>query len=187
MDPIPMPAALLSCLLLFPLRGQESRQKQVVMGHRGRSAKEMKTLFKHVILSILSLVLVSCGPKSKSTTTDSHTFSTLAEKKAFLERYVSFRRTYETLTYLIAFRDGGDGGVPSPSEWDVRLIATVPTSEIDSWISGLTVTTAPDTSWLSQVASAPSDLSAFEWHGDSTRLVGIDRARRMVIYRNRTL
>jgi hypothetical protein len=57
MDPIPMPAALLSCLLLFPVgrcisrrmsvclsrkasaRGQESRQKQVVMGHAGRSSE----------------------------------------------------------------------------------------------------------------------------------------------------
>ena len=36
MDLIPMPAALLSCLLL-PLRGQESRQKRVGIGHRGRS------------------------------------------------------------------------------------------------------------------------------------------------------
>jgi hypothetical protein len=39
MDRITMPSALLSCLLLFPLRGKESRQKQVVIGHRGRSAK----------------------------------------------------------------------------------------------------------------------------------------------------
>ena len=38
MDLIPMPSALLSCLLL-PLRGQESRQKQVGIGHRGRSAR----------------------------------------------------------------------------------------------------------------------------------------------------
>ena len=36
MDLIPMPAALLSCLLL-PLRGQEPCQKQVGIGHRGRS------------------------------------------------------------------------------------------------------------------------------------------------------
>ena len=35
MDLIPTPSALLSCLLL-PLRGQESRQKQVGIGHRGR-------------------------------------------------------------------------------------------------------------------------------------------------------
>ena len=40
MDRITMPSALLSCLLLIPLRGQESRQKQVVIGHRGRSAEK---------------------------------------------------------------------------------------------------------------------------------------------------
>ena len=34
-DLIPMPSALLSCLQL-PLRGQEPRQKQVGIGHRGR-------------------------------------------------------------------------------------------------------------------------------------------------------
>ena len=36
MDRITMPSALLACLLL-PLRGQEPRQKQVVIRHRGRS------------------------------------------------------------------------------------------------------------------------------------------------------
>jgi len=39
MDLIPMPAALLSCLLLFPLRGQEPCQKQVGIPDRGRSEK----------------------------------------------------------------------------------------------------------------------------------------------------
>lgn len=149
--------------------------------------KDMNIAFKLQLLSIFSLILVSCGPKSKSTTTDSHTFSTLAEKKEFFERYVSFRRTYEELNYWIAYSDGGDGGLPSPSEWDIRMIAKVPTSEIDVWTSGLTVTTSPDTGWLSQVAGAPTDLSTFEWHCDSKRLVGVDRDRRIVIYRNRTL
>jgi len=54
MDPTPMPAALLSCLLLFPLRGQEPRQKQVVMGHRGRSA-EKYILGSHDFRGILTL------------------------------------------------------------------------------------------------------------------------------------
>ena len=35
-----MPSALLSCLLPIPLRGQESCQKYMVIGHRGRSAEE---------------------------------------------------------------------------------------------------------------------------------------------------
>ena len=39
MDRITMPSALLSCLQLIPLRGQESCQKQVVIRHRGRSLK----------------------------------------------------------------------------------------------------------------------------------------------------
>jgi len=39
MDRITMPSALLSRLLLIPLRGQESCQKQVVIRHRGRSQK----------------------------------------------------------------------------------------------------------------------------------------------------
>jgi len=43
MDRITMPSALLTCLLLIPLRGQESRQKQVVIRHRGRSQKNIAT------------------------------------------------------------------------------------------------------------------------------------------------
>ena len=41
MDRITMPSALLSCLLLIPLRGQESCQKQVVIRHRGGSQRNM--------------------------------------------------------------------------------------------------------------------------------------------------
>ena len=37
MDQITIPSGLLSCFPLIPLRGQEARQKQVVIGHRGRS------------------------------------------------------------------------------------------------------------------------------------------------------
>ena len=35
-----MPAALLSCLLLFLLRGQEECRKQAGIGHWGRSAQK---------------------------------------------------------------------------------------------------------------------------------------------------
>jgi hypothetical protein len=43
----PMPSALLSCLLL-PLRGQESGQKQVGIGHRGRSPEEYLYAIPHL-------------------------------------------------------------------------------------------------------------------------------------------
>ena len=96
-----MPAALLSCLLLIPLRGQESRQKQVVIGHRGRSAnKYMRALW--IVLTIARSsafaiddsplswkafadmlgtsvdshrqVLEKCGPAEKSTNGDGQQF-----------------------------------------------------------------------------------------------------------------
>ena len=39
MEQIPVPSGLLACLLLIPLRGQETRQKQAGIPHRGRSIK----------------------------------------------------------------------------------------------------------------------------------------------------
>jgi hypothetical protein len=35
-DQIAVPSGLLSCFLLIPLRGQEARQMQAAIGHRGR-------------------------------------------------------------------------------------------------------------------------------------------------------
>jgi len=36
MEKIPVPSGLLACLLLIPLRAQETRQKQAGIPHRGR-------------------------------------------------------------------------------------------------------------------------------------------------------
>ena len=48
MDRITMPSALLSGLLPIPLRGQESCQKHVVIGHRGRSSSAEDSLPDHI-------------------------------------------------------------------------------------------------------------------------------------------
>jgi len=44
MEQIPVPAGLLAYLLLIPLRGQETRQKQAGIPHRGRSNQENEPL-----------------------------------------------------------------------------------------------------------------------------------------------
>ena len=54
MQLIPMPSALLSCLLLFPLRGQEPCQKQVGIPDRGRRKQNMPSL--RTIIFILAIV-----------------------------------------------------------------------------------------------------------------------------------
>jgi len=40
MEQIPVPSGLLTCLLLIPLRGQVTCQKQAGIPHRGRWAKK---------------------------------------------------------------------------------------------------------------------------------------------------
>lgn len=139
------------------------------------------------MVTVMTALAVSCGgSKSKTTHSDSGKFPSLAEKKEALERYVSFRRTYHTLDFRIDFRDGGDGGVPSPSEWNLRLAGTIPPDEIDQWTSGLASTATPDTSWVADIPNAPTDLKGFEWHTDKYRIVGIDRTRNRLVYQNRT-
>ena len=102
---------------------------------------EGRNRFGALILILLGAVLAGCDEKGgKTTDTDSAGFTTLAEKKAFLEQYVTFRRNYEELDFDISFIDGGDGRVPGPTEWDVRVRAKVPSTDLADWVSGMTMT-----------------------------------------------
>lgn len=134
---------------------------------------------------LLLILLAGCGGNaSKTTDTNSAKFATLGEKKAFLERYVKFRRTYEELEFDISYTDGGDGGLPSPSYWDIRIFTKVPANEIDDWGVGLAATQNVDAEWVSGIPKAPIKLDDFEWLTDGNRLVGYDRKKRLVVYRN---
>jgi hypothetical protein len=132
---------------------------------------------------VLMLNLSSCG-KGKTTNTASTAFSTVAEKQEFLERYVKFRRSYEDIHFRISFIDGENGMVPGPTEWNIRLIATVPADEIDQWIDGLGEVKVPDLEWIPDIPNAPTNLSDFKWYQDDKRTVGVSRASRTVLYRN---
>ena len=134
---------------------------------------------------LLLIALSGCGGKTARTTdTDSTEFATLDEKKAFLERYVNFRRTYEELEFDITYTDGGGGRVPGPTEWDIRLAAKVPGNGLDEWIAGLETKQGVDTTWVSRIPKAPDKLDGFEWATDGDRLVGIDPKQRLVVYWN---
>lgn len=132
---------------------------------------------------MLTLNLVSCG-KGKTTNTASTAFSTVAEKQQFLERYVKFRRSYEDLHFRLSFIDGDSGMVAGPSEWNIRLVATVPANEIDQWIDGLGAAKLPDLDWVPEIPNAPTDLIDFKWYQDDKRIVGVNRVNRIVLYWN---
>src|ERR1041385_4792124 len=133
----------------------------------------------------MSVLLVRCKPSGPATTnTNSSSIATLADRTKFLNEYVSFRRTYETLDFDIMYQNNGSGMVPAPSDWDVRLVATVPASELQAWIpSGVNASAAPKVGWLKSVPTRLDLSGVSEWYVDGKRVVGIDRAKRIVIYR----
>jgi hypothetical protein len=122
--------------------------------------------------------------ESKTTNTNSAKFETFGEKKAFCERYVKFRRSYEELEFQISYKDGGDGAFPSPTEWDIRIVAKVPKDEIENWIADLKETKDADTKWITEIPNAPTMFDGFQWYEDKGKLVGLDRDKRLVLYRN---
>lgn len=122
------------------------------------------------------------GPASTKAT--SAAYATVAERVKFLNEYVKFRRTYETLDFDIMYQNNGGGMVAGPSDWDVRLVATVPAAELQAWVpTGVNASTAPDAAWLKSVPTTLDLSGVSEWYIDGSRVVGIDRAKRIVVYR----
>ena len=139
------------------------------------------------VAGLLLLVVTGCGPSGPTTTdTSSESLPTLAERVEFLQRYVTFHRTYRELDFRIEYRDNSRGLVPGPSDWDIRLVAVVPPEELAAWVppgvEPVRPTTA-ETSWLADVPGAERSAGITEWYGESGRMVGIDRARSVVAYR----
>jgi hypothetical protein len=133
----------------------------------------------------MTVLLVGCKPSGPTTTkTTSSAFATVSERTKFLNKYVTFRRTYETLDFDIMYQNNGGGMVSGPSDWDVRLVATVPASELQAWIpAGVNASTAPDVAWLKSVPTTLDLSGVSEWYVDCKRIVGIDRPKRIVVYR----
>jgi hypothetical protein len=131
---------------------------------------------------IVLLLVAGCGSSGPSSTQTSSTpAQTLAEKIAFLERYATFRRTYEALDYRVDYRNGGGMG---PTEWDIRLVAKVPASQLSAWIPSGAKPSHPDQDWLKSVPNS-GDLTGFtEWYTEAGRTIGIDRKQNLVAYRS---
>jgi hypothetical protein len=138
-----------------------------------------------IFMFTIAVLLTACKPAGPATTnTTSSAYATLAERTKFLNQYVAFRRTYETLDFDIMYQNNGNGMIPGPSDWDVRLVATVPASELQSWIpAGLAASPAPDTRWLKSVPTALDLSGVSEWYTQSNHVIGLDRAKRIVVYR----
>ena len=125
---------------------------------------------------------------SGTTDTDSTKFATLAEKQEFLERFVTFRRSYEELEFRIFVPDENPRSIPGPNDWNIRVAATVPADELDDWIKEMPEAEEQESRrearWISEIPNAPTDLSNFSWYQKARVTVGIDRESNTVLYWN---
>lgn len=122
------------------------------------------------------------GPQSASETSAAR--PKLTDRIKFVERYVKFRRTYKNLEYDISYVNGGSFP-PSPSEWDVRIVAIIPPGEIEKWsIEGKLDATARTPDWVAATAQSIDVNLLTEWYTDGNRTVGIDRKNSVVAYRS---
>ncbi len=149
----------------------------------------MAKYIKNIVFYILFIVfVVGCGENtSKTTQTLSTEFISIEDKIEFLEKYVTFRRPYLSLDYSIDFINGS-GWVPSPSEWDIRLVAKVPKKHLDIWVENLTALKSPPTlNWCEKVKTVIDYTGVNEWYSSEKKLVGVDRVNGIVLYRNHTM
>lgn len=140
---------------------------------------------------LVALALTGCsntasGPASAAET--SATRNELADRIQFLENYVTFRRQYEKLDYDIMYQNNGDGMVPGPSDWDIRLIAVVPKAEMEQWIpagSEKSEGLAPD--WVKDLPGTIDRAGLTEWYNEGGTKIGVDRERSIIAYRNTSM
>jgi hypothetical protein len=122
------------------------------------------------------------GPASTDTSSDS--LPSLEQRVEFLQRYVTYRRGYRDLGFHIVYHNNGSLP-PGPSEWDIELVATVPPAELAAWVpAGVAAKPSVDTQWLADVPGAERAAGIREWYTRSGVVVGIDRKRSVVAYRN---
>ncbi len=145
----------------------------------------MKTLSPIIATCILSLI-IGCGSDSKTTNTKSSIFKTNQEKIQFLEKYITFKRSYKKLDFHINYQDNSTGMVPGPSDWDICLVAVVPPFELEKWVIGLEkLKITPDKIWLSKIPTKINYSKITEWYQlSSDSVIGIDRNNNVVVYRN---
>lgn len=75
-----------------------------------------------------------------------------------------------------------------PSDWDIRLVAVVPSKQVEEWIPKATTkfSRTPST-WVSNVAHDIRTNGVKEWYkAGNSIIVGVDRKTSTIVYRNAT-
>jgi hypothetical protein len=138
------------------------------------------------IVYVALLVAMGCQSSDEKippiTRTVSLQMASLAERVNTLNQHVGFQRHYESLDFDINYLNHS-GQPPVPSEWDVRLVAIVPEAELQAWVPpGVARSSSADTAFLKTVPTTVDYSNIREWYVDQHAVVGLDRAKRIVVY-----
>lgn len=141
---------------------------------------------------VLVLLLQGCGSTTQSgpasTDTKSDAFASLEKKIEFLHRYVTWQRDYSRLDFHIQYANNSEGMIPGPNEWDIKIIAEVPTAQLDAWIpnslshQSQKITTSKP-AWLQSVPTTIEQSGITEWYVGKGYEIGFDRPNNIVAYR----
>ena len=77
--------------------------------------------------------------------------------------------------------------MPGPSDWDIRIIARIPSTDLTQWTTGLKQTASPDIDWLKELPGSIDHSGVSAWFQSGNCVVGVDKANAIVVYRNRTM
>jgi hypothetical protein len=149
----------------------------------------------HILISILFACLAGClagcasnsqsGPQSISET--STVRPKLQDRINFIEQYVTFKRNYLKLEYEVQYHNNSSGIVPGPSDWDIKILAVVPPSEIAAWFpSNQSSISKQPPAWLTAMPGTISRAKVTEWYATGGTEVGVDRNTSTIAYRNST-
>ncbi|WP_437722426.1 hypothetical protein [Sorangium sp. So ce861] len=72
---------------------------------------------------------------SLTTDTDSQSLPDRQQRLAFLERYLRLKSPIADTEFIIRYQDNSGGGIPGPSDWDIRAVLQVE-SQTSPWHDG---------------------------------------------------
>ena len=134
-------------------------------------------------------MLAAACHKDRSVHVTSESFSTIAEKRAALQKYVTLEHPSDTLDFVIDMADPRTAKAGEPPHCDVRLHATIREADAEAWKHGMTrVQDAPDAGWVTAVPHAPP-ATGFTWYHEASSpergVLGLSENKTDVLYRLR--
>ena len=141
------------------------------------------TMRQRLSLLFLLFMFVACNQVSLTTQTHSSRFNSKQEKIEFLQKYLRIPSTYTELEYDINYQDNSTGLVPGPSDWDIKLKATIPKADLQHWIKGCTMIAPPKIDW----PTLPFQVSDYEWYAKTGVLLGVKADKNEIIYQNTSM